>query len=242
MGWIEYYKQQCCSFESNQEGYQRALVNLSRRTRNDILPDRPMNVVLGGFHPFNGTPEAFSEFWVKLHPNPGDRIIYFDFNKTAVQGIDSDNFPLRIQGRLEDLPFSRQSIDTLFMDCTPNFLTPKQLIRFGQGAAKSLRLAGLVLMMYTEPLGPLKHLDQILDSWRNKVPVYLHTRQDLQRYFPGLRLTLLANCQNFSLAVFARNDSMYPSHEGYPYIFDDCPAFVPEDKWRLLCQQANKIK
>lgn len=144
--WNRYYLEPTVSFRDGLENYGAALSSL-RRINPDILdPDTPKTFLLGGFHPYNGTPMEFLYFCEKIHPNNSDQIIFLDMNPQAVESAPKRNTTKAVLGKLEELPFDKSTIDFMFLDFTPYFMSNEQINAFATKANDVLTKNGLVLI------------------------------------------------------------------------------------------------
>ena len=119
--WAYYYGESVRSFRSQKNVYKSSIEHIDFDCPSVLAPDQPKRFVLGGFHPYNGTPEDFKRFCCELHLNPKDMHIYLDMNRLPLESIERRFGEYRIQALIESLPFNDSSVDFLFLDFTVDF-------------------------------------------------------------------------------------------------------------------------
>ena len=60
--WAYYYGESVRSFRSQKNVYKSSIEHIDFDCPSVLAPDQPKRFVLGGFHPYNGTPEDFKRF------------------------------------------------------------------------------------------------------------------------------------------------------------------------------------
>lgn len=222
MGWKEYYERfKSPSFGAHADVYERAINRLAECHSVIVDPQRPLNFVLGGFHPLHGTPEGFKELCVKIHPHPDDQYFLMDMNKFPLDKLDLTSFPpkaWRVQCRLEALPFKEASIDFLFADGTFDFMSEEQIRKLARFSSQVLSPFGLVMAIVSET--GLKFWDKLMGKLITHVSFYPHSSSDIEQLTqPDLKTVLQASCADgqFYLAVLARKESVFPEHQGFPF-------------------------
>lgn len=145
--WAKYYDSKILHFGQSENDYEKAMRDLSEGS-NLLDPNSPKTFLLGGFVPFNGTPESFEKFCKKMHPNPQDKHIYLDINS---QPFANPTARPGVQASLENLPFKENSVDFIFLDGTVDFMSDEAVRGFAQNAARVLSPRGLILMVKSDP-------------------------------------------------------------------------------------------
>jgi len=214
MGWEEYYRTRPISFEDSIDAYRLAFEGLRDILKNFLPQERPATFVLGGFHPFSGTPQAFQRFCQEIHPNPRDRRIFLDMNRYPLNQLDPKPFPLRVQGRLEDLPFADDSVDAFFLDYTLEFMDDPRVKGFAGRAAECLKRNGVLVCSVSVPIIPeLSPMSRYFDRMKNKVPVFPRGTGNVELLKP-LRLIFRVEYEISrspqNVLVFCRPDSNFP--------------------------------
>lgn len=232
MGWNKYHTEtEVFSFGEQEHTYFGVINHLANNNPEIVNPKTPLNFVLGGFHPYSDSASSFMKFCHRIHSNPWDRHILLDQSCFPLK-VTNVNSSAKIQARLEDLPFTESSIDYIFLDCTMDFMEPRQIEKFAAGISRVLKPDGLVLAMMKDPW--LGSWGNIWGGLRNHVPTYLYSIRHLRQITsPSLKLVLEATndtgfFHNFHLRAFARHDSKIPKHDGQPYIYDR--DFIYPDK------------
>ena len=212
--------------------YQRALEHMLGENPTILDPSQPRLFVLGGFHPYNGTPQAFIEFCQRNHPNPDDTHVFLDINSQPLEALNPQRYPNRIQTGVENLDrhFKPESIDLLFMDCTLNFMNPDQARQFAQTASRTLSKNGLVLATIRsrkrDSLLNWFMKDKVLTSTRYGMKVFYYSDEQAKALITGhLKLSLIADFKpdlgtSNTLLALSRPDSPFSTHQGYPYYFE----------------------
>lgn len=163
MEWCRFYRENAGAISFTEHGrlITPALDTLDRQFR-ILNPGQRKVFVLGGFFPFNSTPQQFLDFTHKIHPNCNDVHILLDMNRVPLTSVDPQIFPNRIQARIEDMPFRSQTIDYLFMDNTIDFMDDKQVGDLSRSAAEVLTSHGLLLITKSGLI--LNPVEQIFQS------------------------------------------------------------------------------
>src|SRR5579884_408700 len=116
MSWERYYEHpdKVMNFSDNLDLFEPAIEKVKPQVVTKSLK-RPLRLVLGGFNPGAGSPEQFKEFCASHLP--GDhQIVMVDMNSLPLTSLDAKDFPFRVQGRLEDLPLRKKSVDFVFLN------------------------------------------------------------------------------------------------------------------------------
>lgn len=224
MGWSEYHNRtEVYSFGDQQHTYFGAINNLARRNPAIANSLEPKTFVLGGFHPFYDTAQDFMKFCKKISSHPRDRHILLDqslFPLTATNIAGS----VKVQAKLEGLPFQPGSIDYIFLDNTLDFMDTEQVQKFSADISSLLKPDGLVLAMTKDPV--VKPFARVWGRIRNHVPTHYYSTRNLkQATSPFLKIVLEALndtgfFKNCNLRTFARPDSCFSEHQGLPYVYD----------------------
>lgn len=214
MGWKEYYSRpDIRPFAENYSAYVWAIHKLIPHNPTLLDPDAPTTFLLGGFTPSNSTRFDFEHFAHSIHPHP--TLIFLDQNSLP---LSITRHPNRIQAKLENLPFDKNSIDFMFLDHTQQFMDNASLELFFQSASSILRPNGLLLMSNNEKIIPLP--TAILDLFE-KVPTFYRKSEEICK-LTSLKPVLKINAASNDLLVFSRQDSCYESHKGgYFYVDPD---------------------
>lgn len=179
MGWREYYEYgSIISFGEHSSVYKEALNSLAEIDTNLLDPNTPKNIVLGGFHGKKAASE-FKELCLELFPK--SRQVYMDMNRRPFAPLYSEDFPNKIQARLQELPFKPQSVDLMFLDFTLSFMTPEVIKNFFNEAQNALTPSGLVLATYNDPHNLNiweRARKEVVDSLFN-ISTHLHKRTSL---------------------------------------------------------------
>lgn len=212
--WDRYYKEyEPTPFGENKDLYLNILRGMAQNYPSILDPQLPKRFVLGGFHPYNGTPDDFKRFCEELHPNPNDILVYLDMNRfplTAAK-VDGRAPTYRVQASLECLPFQDNKVDFIILDFTVDYMDPQKLADFSRSAAFSLSRNGLVLVTKTFPQG-LEHLKQ---RYPRLPQLTLHPRYvgDLIDTMSSLKLVEASIGYKSSITIFARKDSSFKTYE-----------------------------
>lgn len=225
MGWKEYYERsKPLSFQAHTYAYERAIERLSGIEPEIIAPSRPLNFVLGGFHPFLGTPEAFLKLCAKIHLHPGDQYFLVDMNEYPLVNIDLEVFPpktWKLQCRVEALPFKKGTVDFLFLDRTFDFMDSEQIRKLADFSKQTLSTNGLIFATFCET--GIKIWDKFLGRLTTHVPFYPHSSSEIKELTePAFKVVLQAVCVDgaSSLVVLSRKKSIFPEHQGFPFDYD----------------------
>ncbi len=171
ISWEKYYSEtSVISFEENSFQYSYLALLLSDQVPSIIDPREPKNFLLGGFYPYNKTPEAFQECSRTIHKNPRDRLIYLDFNPQPLQALPAS---IKMRSTLLNLPF-QSSIDFMFLDYTTDFMSDEQVAAFSTSAATALRRNGVSLIA-------LRNTEVLRQQARQMpyIPAYPRTQDEL---------------------------------------------------------------
>lgn len=217
MGWEEYYKEvRPVSFGESRQAYLAVVDRLRFLNPNFLNPQNPAKFVLGGFHPALGTPYEFEQFCRQIHQNQEDKIIYLDMNLHPLEQLNNE---IRLQARLEQLPFSPGSIDMIILDFTCEFMSDSQIQDFAKRAKECLTENGVVIVSIGEPL--LKeNIEEFLWRFKNKVRTYIHSFEKLTNLIET-HLRLIARVEYevrrdlCSVLVFTRQESNFPQSVGF---------------------------
>lgn len=218
MGWQEYYRY--CnpdSLRATAHLYERVIDGVVSPDNGVIPPDRPLTFVLGGFYPFNRTPETFQALCKKLHPNPKDKHIFLDKNEYPLRRLNPRFHRQRVQADLTFSPFPKGSIDFLILDSTINFMDDCSVVKLGGQASEVLSPTGLMLITRKPPMIPF--FERLLSRWENRTKTYIRSDKELMGLLSALRTVWLGEDDNYQLFVFSRNDSdkeIYPEFRGLP--------------------------
>ncbi len=236
MGWQEYYRfVQPVSLGEQGFAYTWA-VDILTRQQPGFLGKEKINALLGGFHAFSGTASGFSDFCRYLHPNPQNNLILMDMNDEPMGTFSSHH---KVQGRLEELPFSDSSLDLIVLDHTLDFMDDEQTKKFFREVERTLTPEGLVLatihgnIMINQPL--VNRLRNKYRSLTHRVSYYARSPKVLTGLLDNLQVNLEGAGKRFHLFAFSQFQSPYPAHEGSPYAFYEYLAhpehFFPRHSW-----------
>src|SRR3989344_2540040 len=204
--WNYYYGQKPRSFGEHSGYYEHIIRTMASRYPSILDISQIKTLVLGGFHPFNGTPEDFKNFCFRIHPNPS--IIYLDMNRLPLEAASGGH---AVQARVEYLPFQPSVIDFLFLDFTVDYMNDEELKRLSHSSSVSLSPNGLMIIAKTFPPG-LKKMQ------RDHPQLTLHPRyiSELITTMANLKLVMLSIGYDSSLVIMAREDSPFEPHTPSP--------------------------
>jgi len=205
--WAYYYGESVRSFRSQKNVYKSSIEHIDFDCPSVLAPDQPKRFVLGGFHPYNGTPEDFKRFCCELHLNPKDMHIYLDMNRLPLESIERRFGEYRIQALIESLPFNDSSVDFLFLDFTVDYMNDEQLKRLSQCSSVSLSPNGLMFITKTWP-------PDIKELQRKHPQLTLHPWYvgELIAMMPNLKLVGFSCGYDSSLITMARKDSPFKNY------------------------------
>jgi len=218
MGWEEYYQERPISFGASNEAYLLAFRGLREILEGFLPPENPATFVLGGFHPIYGTPQSFKEFCEEIHPNPNDRHIFLDMNRYPLESL-GPQYPLRVQARLEDMPFADDSVDVFFLDYTLEFMSDPKVRKFAREAAKCLKRNGVLVCSVSVPIVPeLSPMSRYFGRIKNRVQTFPRSEEQIGKLLdPFLRVVLSVEYEISrspqSVLVFGRPDSDFPQQK-----------------------------
>jgi len=216
MGWKEYYHDPrgIRSFLARQEI--KRIIGTVLSDENISPPDRKPVFVLGGFHPFGGTTEAFSKICHSARKENCHRIL-LDFNSYP-HGFPQ-NQSLHLQARLEELPFANQSVDFFHLDYTTDFMKDYQVVTMAKEVNRVLSANGIISICSLDPLFPgLASLKQTLI---NHVDTHTRHPDNLVSLVDPLKPIYKGSCSLGSLILFCRKSNQtYSFFSGEPFALD----------------------
>ena len=226
MTWEGYYEDvNPVSFDLHLPAYRRALEYLLVRNPSLIESDKSPTVALGGFCPKNKTLESFVAFNKNLFAEKNPRLVALDKNSYPLKFnlLGSDGGVEFVQADLTALPFAPNSIDLLYLDCTTEFMTPKDQESLSVNLKTMLSPEGLALSVYHSLF--FKQRKPAVDRKRNKVPLYSYSKGWIEENLgKELRKCYEADCKNgkscFDLQVYCRKEAGYPLFKGEPFCLD----------------------
>lgn len=222
MGWKEYYERVPISFGDQLAAYNAAIAFIRANCDKILDPQKNLSFILGGFHPLSTTAQNFLDFCHQIHPNPNDKYILLDINSEPFKkNLPKDGW--KIQARLEELPFSKESIDFIFLDFTLDFMKKSQVRKFVKVASWCLRSNGLLIVSVNEPLigDHFSPLSRIIFSFQNRVPTFPRSsKQVIKLLSSDFRLLLTVesevNCSPTRIVVFCeRQNTTFPTFPSF---------------------------
>lgn len=223
MEWDKFYQSDAISFAEHSRLVTPALNYLDRQFH--ILNPMIRRVfVLGGFHPFNGTPQQFLDFAHRIHPNSSDIHLLLDMNRMPLTSVDPQTFPNRVQAKIEYMPLKSQTVDYLSMDNTIDFMDDQQVKNFAKSAAEALTANGVILITKSalflrsqyHPFETFIHYALKRNRTRfssigliSRIPVYYRDARKMISLMPELKLVFLEELFSRDILVFSRHDSKF---------------------------------
>lgn len=228
MEWPKYYREIAPVLPGEHSYvYRRAMAGLRLMDHHILDPNKQLNFVLGGFHN-TWTVSDFISLGNKLHPGIHNNIC-LDMNDEPLKLLDEQSGVVRVQGKLDQPPFSKDSIDLLLLDFTLNFMQDRQIRSFATSFNDALSDAGLVLATIVQ--FPNQYPWEWLINWYDDVDTL--TKRSVDRYkellsplklnFLGqfetvIRRTLTGRIPNTYLLILSKSNSGLPIREPVPFI------------------------
>lgn len=213
MSWEEYYRHGAKRF-----GEQADLYGVAAKKLHISQRRRSLNILLGGFYPFNDTPHDFVAFCREIHPNPDDKHIFMDFNDIPVRAIERSYPNLRAQGSLVQMPFRSRALDLIFLDFTTAFMNEEAVKKFAKSAYPTLRRNGLILIANDNPRIIGREPDEYDSAAYRLSPVQMHARspRKLAELMQPFKSVFYLWGHGASVIGFARNDSRFEQINDLP--------------------------
>lgn len=224
MGWCEYYQTvRPVSLSEQGYAYAWAVDILTKGPSKGFLEKESITALLGGFHTHSATAPVFPTFCYHLHPNLNNKLIYFDMNQ---EPLCTSSSPMRVRGRLEELPFSDQSIDLMVLDHTLDFMDNRQVSSFAKETQRVLTPEGIVLAAIHDGLFTKYRLpntiQRIYRTLSHHVNYYPRSAEMVSELFNDMTVNLEGGGKRFCLLAFSRPQSPYPVFHGDPYaLYED---------------------
>ncbi|MFH0936849.1 MAG: class I SAM-dependent methyltransferase [Candidatus Daviesbacteria bacterium] len=228
MEWMKYYSEEAPVILGEHAFiYQRAIDGLRLMNQDVLDPSKQLNFVLGGFHN-TWTVADFISLGNKIHRGEHQNIL-LDMHKEPLDLIDKRYGLNLLQARLEELPFSKESVDLLVMDFTLNFMEDDQVKKFAHHSQGFLDPEGLILTSFMAY--PNQNWWDKLNLWYHDVPSkYSRTPETLASLLTPLKSVFFAKFEtSFSkteipikpevyFLILARKDSLLPAKIGKPFL------------------------
>ncbi len=210
--WENYYHQVVAPFGTRIVDYANAIDSL-----NVILPgflcssDRKI-FLLGGVCPREGSDKDFVSFCKSIHPNPEDLHVMIDMNHSPLAWSAKFHPGLTTksaQALLEVLPFRNESIDTIFLDGTTEYMRNNQLENFIRGARCVLSRNGVVVITRFSRAS----VGYDLKEHNGTTPqLFPRSLREFRRLTTGLKLAFLSNQGVKQILALVRQDADFPAY------------------------------
>ncbi len=211
-GWNKYYSEPASSFRESDSSYRDSLSYLSHFNPFLLDPDLPKTFMIGGFHPFNGTPMEFMYFCRTIHSNANDQHIFVDANPEAINAAPKGPTIKSVQSSLEKLPFDMSSIDFMFLDYTPYFMSDEEISLFANKASEILTDNGVALIAKRYNYFEISNTQSADNNY--SIPRFPRKLEDLLSLMLPLKPVGFtrkdSNSDHATYIVFAKKDSIYP--------------------------------
>lgn len=153
--WERYYRKEAVGIKEHLFAYDFA-ADLLRQEFPGIFDfgERKPTLVLGGFHPFCGTSEAFQRFCGSLSTD--NRIVLLDQNETPLMAYRKNRLVTCERTKIEDWVYRQPegSVDGFYLDCTTDFMPDESIKKMAGGLATCLSEKGLVWVFNYKALLP----------------------------------------------------------------------------------------
>jgi ubiquinone/menaquinone biosynthesis C-methylase UbiE len=185
-------------------------------TRGGVFPNREkLTVVVGGLSGAKSGKE-FLKFLKSIRPSSHDSVLFLDMNFDPLYehiSSSSRDSSRAIQANLDSLPFSEATVDLLFLDFTPDFMSNITLKRFFNEARRVLKKEGLILAACDSTSSIIEALSR---DWFYKILLGVpHFSKKLKDYFKiaekeGFTPLLTGSCHDGAAEILVLSPSPYP--------------------------------